>query len=994
VKPPRQKPLHLKLELVRAAEVEDRNGVARNEDNRYVVLDPSGRGHHTEGHFSWGEQEEQQLDAMADPADAAEAANALATQMDAFLEGAGWGKISQSADQARRSGQPVTVTVSSTAHELSALPWELAKIGESQICDLPNCLLRFDCLPDDRGSPAAVDHAAEGPKEEDGKHQLEARGPAPGGRLLFVSAGASVPLEEQLEAIAASASAAFDRRRDVLRDATLASILGELEKPEPPVVILHLLCHGERLPDRRAYGLRLEDELVSPDELLKRLGPALSRARVRLVVLSACLSSTAGAIDNAQGSIAEAFRKAKVPVVIGAREPITTAGSITFTRALYRGLFVDLCSVEEAFLAARNELQALPRAEGQTRHPDAAALQLHSDSSLGLDFRPWIIEPYRGLAPYRLEDARLFFGRTAERRELCQRVAATLGRPTATRFLLVTGASGTGKSSLVMAGLLDDLIEGRLYRDDPDDPDGGEASAAAAGPRWTAEVIRPSQPDALPRLQRLLEERSAQAASSMLALVLDPLEELFTGSLLPSEREELLRALWQLAHPAQHTFVIVTSRLETISRLGSLRRESHASFEHHMLKAERTYLVRQPSAEEYAEIIDGPAELAGLHVAEGLRAALTEELQREPGALPLLSYALAQLWKRRRFDRTSAQRGWWLTDGAYEAIGGLSGAVIREADRVTAALALPEQQELRRTLVQLVRDHEDPELLTRQRHGREAMRPAEPAAALAYDRAIDAMISARLLVQSGETPAASSSACGAAPAWLELADDSLVRSWPQLRSWYQDARAWLVHTDELRRLAAVWRASASSSSTRATEEYLLRGERLINDRALWQLHCGHLGADDRRDVQDFLATSERAEQARQRQAAALRHDVVKDRIVAPSTLIRQASRPFDALLRYELRLLAFFALVGIVGAIFLGRALVPLEHRLDPRLIAAPAAPGTAAPTGPDRPGCSAAPPTSPPASPSRPLVARGHAPAGCAPCSPASRGSRRSRDP
>jgi hypothetical protein len=969
VKPtPRLPPHHLKLELVRAAEVKNRHGVATDESNRYVILDPSGRGHHTEGEFLWDAAVDESLDAIADAADATRAATALAEKMVTFLEKADWSAIVASAEQAHDAGHPITVTVRSTAHELSALPWELATFAKAPINELDRCLLRFDCLPEGAGKAGELDALTRAAVLDNDGNSPEALGAMPGGRLLFASAGASVPSAEQLTAIAATAGAAgaaFRFDRDVLRNATLASLAAELQRRDegtPPVVILHLLCHGERLPDRRAYGLALEGrpagEPVSPDELLATLGPHLGG--VRLVVLSACLSGTAGAVDNAQGSIAEAFRKARVPAVVAARQPITAAGSVAFTRGFYRRIFLELASVEQAFLGARTELHERARKQGQPRDPDAAALQLHSDSSLGLDFRPWIIEPYRGLAPYRLEDARLFFGRTDERRELCQRVAATLGRPTATRFLLVTGASGTGKSSLVMAGLLDDLIEGRLYRDASDASD-------ASGPRWTAEVIRPSQPDALPRLQRLLEERSAQAASSMLALVLDPLEELFTASLLPSEREELLRTLWRLAHPAQHTFVIATSRLETISRLGSLRCESRVSFEHHMLEAERTYLVRQPSADQYAEIIDGPAELAGLHVAEGLRAALTEELQREPGALPLLSYALAQLWKRRRFDKTSAQRGWWLTDGAYEAIGGLSGAVIREADRVTAALALPEQQELRRTLVQLVRDHEDPELLTRQRHGREAMRPAEPAAALAYDRAIDAMISARLLVQSGETPAASSSACGAAPAWLELADDSLVRSWPRLRGWYQDARAWLIHTDELRRLAAAWRASAASSSTRATEEYLLRGERLIKDRALWQLHCGHLGAGDRRDVQDFLATSERAEQARQRQAAALRHDVVKDRIVATSTLISRASRPFAALLRYKLRILAFFALVGIVGAIFLGRALVRLEHRLDPRLIAAPAAPGTAAPTGPDRPGCSAAPPTSPPASPSRP---------------------------
>ncbi|HWN66820.1 MAG TPA: CHAT domain-containing protein [Haliangium sp.] len=840
-------PLAIDLELVRAAETASPHGVATGEWNRYLLRDPDDSGRYEDGDFVWDESMQADLSATGDAASAGEAVKRLGAAMRAFIESAGWARIAARIQEARAAGRAVCLTVRSAAQELYTLPWELLDVGGAPVYQTDDCLLRYQ--RPGAGEPAAAP-------------------PAPSERVLVAWSGA-VPAADHIDAIAAAASAGhvrFDRERDVLAHASVASIDKALR--ERPAAILHLLCHGQAIAGGQAYGLRLDGATgpAPPAAVRDLLAP--HRHGLRLVVLAACLGSSAGAADNALGSVAQAIIEAGVPAVVASRYPLSTSGSTLLTRVLYQRLLVDLWSLARAFLDAR---AALRGEASEVRGLDAVAVQLHTGRTRSLDFWPWIIRPYRGLRAYDREDARLFFGREAERALLRGRMEAVLERG-GPRFLLVAGASGTGKSSLVRAGLLADL--------------------QAATPSWSTEVMRPGEGAApIERLARCLERH--RGATARLALVVDQLEELFTEVSAPGQREAFLRELWRLAcDPAAGVFVIATIRIEYLGHLGNVRRDDDGvGFDRELLDGDCLYIVRQLGPEQYARIIRGPAQAAGVLIEPGLLARLLHELRAQPGALPLLSYTLDHLWERRGFatqeiawrhvtgqpDAAAAREdarvtGWWLTDAAYDAPGGIEGELAGSADAVYAQLGPDHQAELRRVLVQLVQGHEDVLLATRRRGWRQALRPG-PETAVIFDQVVDMLVDARLLVQGSDGGPDD-------PVWIELAHDALIRFWPGLHRWYQEARAWLGQAEELRELAEDWRPHARGDDSPAAREredpYLgLRGQRLSYHLEAWSHYRHHLGAEAQRLGQAFLdacvrAEAERIEAERARERAARR----------------------------------------------------------------------------------------------------------------------------
>jgi WD40 repeat protein len=868
---PARPPLHIELELVRAAEAASPHGVAAGEWNRYLLRNPDGSGCYEDGQFLWNQAVQADLAATSDAAAAGEAVARLAAAMRRFIDTAGWARIAADIRDARAGGRAVCLTVRSPAHEIYTLPWELLDLDGTPLCETEDCLLRYECPDPTRETP---------PQAPSG----------PSGRVLVAWSG-GVPAAEHIDAVAAAARAGnvrFERSRDVLAHASLAGLDSALR--EHPVTILHLLCHGRVLAQGRAHGLALDGatEPVPPTALRELLAP--HRHSLRLVVLSACLGSSAGAVDNAFGSVAQAVLDAGIPAVIAARYPLSVAGSVLLAQHLYQRLFVDLWSLERAFVAARS---ALRDQANEGSRLDVVALQLHVQTTRALDFRPWIIRPYRGLNVYDREDARLFFGRDEERQLLLRRMAGMLARDEP-RFLLVAGASGTGKSSLVRAGLLDALEKGRLSGNAPaGGAPAGDASGTDVRQPWATAVLRPGEGRApVDRLTRCLEQHRA-APGARLALVVDQLEELFTEISDQGQREDFLRALWRLACERDASvFVIATLRSDYLGHLGTVRVDDAGStFDRELLEGERYYLVRQLGPEQYEHIIRGPAEAAGGLIEPGLLDRLLEALRAEPGALPLLSYTLDQLWQQRSFasqeidwSYVTGQRepgvagekaivtGWWLTDAAYSALGGIGGALARSADALHAALDPAHQAELRRVLVQLVHDHDDPMLATRRRGWRQALQPGAGSARI-YDQVVDALVDARLLVQG--------SAGGAEdPVWIELAHDALIRFWPRLRQWHQEARAWLAHADELREMAEAWQPHARSddaAGARAREEpyLILRGQRLSYHLEAWGRYHEQLGVEEQRLGRAFLdacarAESERIEAERAREHAARR----------------------------------------------------------------------------------------------------------------------------
>src|SRR5262249_48995911 len=152
----------------------------------------------------------------------------------------------------------------------------------------------------------------------------------------------------------------FDEDRDVVAGVSLARLREALSADGPPVAVLHVLCHGGRLPSStEAYGLVWDApdggrEVVDEAALRRVLKPYLST--LRLVVLAACHGGSAGAPGNVLGGVAQALHRIGVPAVVASRQPLSTAGSVLLTETLYERLLAGLTSLEDAFLAARGRL--------------------------------------------------------------------------------------------------------------------------------------------------------------------------------------------------------------------------------------------------------------------------------------------------------------------------------------------------------------------------------------------------------------------------------------------------------------------------------------------------------------------------------------------------------------------------------------------------------------------------------------------------------------
>jgi WD40 repeat protein len=668
-----------------------------------------------------------------------------------FLEPAGWATQARAIMDARARGQPVLLGVRSAAAELYALPWELLVLDDSgrHVGELDDVLVRYEW-------PETATHP-------------EVPSPRPeGGRIVVAwsAAGGVVPAGEHLRALADACAAGrhdFSPARDVVPHASPGALADALARDDGgPVAALHLLCHGGRRG--ATHGLWLDGErpedgpvLVEAGRLRALLAP--HAGRLRLVVLAACEGGASGELGNQLGSVAQALHRAGVASVIASRLPLSVRGSIVLTRTFYGALLGELRSIEASFLAAR---RALARDAGSL---DWASLQLYARAADGVDSRPIVVRPYRGLLAFEPDHERLFFGREAEVAELLADLAALVaaGKP---RLTIVTGASGTGKSSVVFAGALPRWLRG------PEAP--------------TLLHMRPGgQP--LRALEALLAGRSDAAAPCL--LIVDQFEEVFTHVEAPAQRERFVRRLWALAcDRAQDLRIVVTLRVDFLGRCGELHlddlglRLDRIAYD----EAHRVFVAQMPRA-ALAAAIERPAQAVGLSFEPGLVARLLAEVEGDPGSLPVLQDTLDLLWQRRE--------GRTLTQAAIEALGGVTGALHGRADRLIDGLDPASRQVARRLLVRLVHVGSEAGQDARRRVKVAELRPHEAGAAGRFDAVLGALVAARLLVQGEEAGEPS----------IEVAHEALIRRWPRLAGWLAEDRVKLGELAKLAGWLAPWR---------------------------------------------------------------------------------------------------------------------------------------------------------------------------------------------
>jgi WD40 repeat protein len=347
--------------------------------------------------------------------------------------------------------------------------------------------------------------------------------------------------------------------------------------------------------------------------------------------------------------------------------------------------------------------------------------------------------PYKGLAAFESEDSAYFFGR--------ERLVGELAARTVQVGLLgVVGASGSGKSSVIGAGLLPSLGAGLLP--------GSE--------NWKQVAIRPGE-HPMNVLRAALSsgaEDAIEAAVGALApeerlvLVVDQFEETFTLCAGEAERSDFIEVLSGAAKRwPENIAVILAIRADYYGHCAPYPDLAQALAANHVL-------VGPLTREELKRAIELPARRASLRVESALVDALVEEVSDEPGGLPLLSTALVELWQ--------AREDGWIRMEAYEQTGGVRGAVSRLAETSYEQLSPAEQEAARRVLLRLVASGEG-ETVTRRRVGLDEFDLArDPDAAVVLAR----LTQDRLLTRTEET--------------VEVAHEALLREWPRLREWLEE----------------------------------------------------------------------------------------------------------------------------------------------------------------------------------------------------------------
>jgi WD40 repeat protein/tRNA A-37 threonylcarbamoyl transferase component Bud32/energy-coupling factor transporter ATP-binding protein EcfA2 len=385
--------------------------------------------------------------------------------------------------------------------------------------------------------------------------------------------------------------------------------------------------------------------------------------------------------------------------------------------------------------------------------------------------------PYKGLRPFGEADADDYFGREALTDALLERLSGLDGG----RFVAVVGPSGSGKSSLLKAGLIPRLRQGALP--------GSERWPIAElvpGPspfQELAAALRTAAPQIEAELGGLPEAARAPLPEnevSELVLVIDQFEELFTMA-DEDERGRFLATLEDaVADPHARVRLVIALRADFYDR--PLRYPAFGA----LVEAGQVN-VHPLSPEELEQAITGPAHAVGVALEPGLVADIVADVAEHPGALPLLQYALTELFERRE----SAT----LTAVAYRQIGGVSGALARRAEELYGELDDGGKEAARKLFSRLVTLGEGTED-TRRRVRREEVTAIEGSAD-AIEEVIDGYGRQRLLSFDRDPVTHSPT--------VEIAHEALLREWPRLMAWIDEDRDGLRLLRHLTEAAVAWR---------------------------------------------------------------------------------------------------------------------------------------------------------------------------------------------
>lgn len=488
--------------------------------------------------------------------------------------------------------------------------------------------------------------------------------------------------------------------------------------------------------------------------------------------------------------------------------------------------------------------------------------------------------PYRGLSAFREDDAEFFFGREA----VVDQLVAAL---TKSRFVALFGSSGSGKSSVVHAGLIPRLRRtGReeiwdfAFTKPTDKPFTALATSlfSLVEPdkigldkvRSIKILAKDLAEGTIELADLVLNGREKLASTGRLLLVVDQWEELYTLCLDDQVRSRFIAQL-QDAMGRGLLSVVCTVREDFVPKA---RDEAGLGEQFERSKVH----LRRMHFDELQSAIEKPAEKVGLAFEEGLTERILDDLGDEPGQLPLLEFVLTELWKRRRAGT--------LRHDDYEELGGGRKAIATQAEEIFDRLGLEDQKKVRRLFLLLVRPGEGTQDTRRRAAlteigevGRDVMWPL-----------VDARLLTTSLVMEEGDEGESLEELEPSSGTVEITHEALITHWDRLRKWLAEDRDFLLWRERLRLSRSTWEHEEREEGFLLTRAPLAEAEEWIEKRL----------PDLTKAEEDFIARSlERHYQELKKEAERLRQEQEKEAARQKQELEREAARERQELARKE-----------------------------------------------------------------------------------------------
>jgi len=417
--------------------------------------------------------------------------------------------------------------------------------------------------------------------------------------------------------------------------------------------------------------------------------------------------------------------------------------------------------------------------------------------------------PYRGLYQFGPNDADVFFGRDIFIEELY--------RATKTRnFIPVLGASGSGKSSVVLAGLVPKLEKEGHWQFTHFRP-GSEpfqALASALVPLYTPNLDETDQIVQTRKLASYLRDTTIPLfdviakiqqnhLNHRILLIADQFEELYTLCKQEDIRRRfldcLLTCLGNTTTSSTSTMVLViTMRVDFLANA-----LAYPEFADRLRESD--IKIRSMNHQELVSVIENPVQRLGVTFETGLVQRILEDVEDQPGNLPLLEFALTELWNKRT--------GQQLTHHVYEDIGQVKGALARHADEKYGNLTEVEKEKVRRIFIQLVRPGE----------GTEDTRRVAIKGELGEQNwsLVKQLADARLVVTSRNASHQET---------VEVIHEALIQNWGELQAWMNTDRVFRAWQERLRGAKKQWEATNKDSGSLLRGAALAEAEERLSER--------------------------------------------------------------------------------------------------------------------------------------------------------------------